>query len=92
MTYIEYTVTSMTTNNGSYEWNMPSSHTLDGEYYLVVSDYSNSNTQDSRETTVYPIMNTTSNIPGYSIILIGLMIGLTIGIIAIPLTKKLRKR
>lgn len=92
MTVIEYTITSMTPNNGSYEWQMPSSHTLDGEYYLVVFDYSNNNIYDAVTTDVYPVLSTTSNIPGYSIILIGLMIGLTIGIIAIPLTIKSRKR
>lgn len=53
-----------------------------------VSDYSNNNTYDAVTTEVYPIMVTTSNTPGYSIILIGLMIG----IIAIPLIIKSRKR
>lgn len=92
MTVIEYTITSMTTNNGSYDWHLPSSHSLNGNYYLVVSDYSNNNVNDSVIQEILPIWGMTPNIPGYSIILIGLMIGSMIGIIAIPQTIKSRKR
>jgi hypothetical protein len=89
MTYLEYTITSMTPNNGTYEWHLPASHQLDGDYYLVVCDYSNHNTNDTVIQEIHQIMDTSSNIiPGYSIILIGLIIG----IITIPLTIKLRKR
>ena len=87
-TTIEYTITSMTANNGSYEWHLPSSHSLNGTYYLVVSDYSNNNINDSVTTEILPIWGITPDIPGYSTILIGLMIG----IIAIPLIIKSRKR
>lgn len=96
MTDIEYTIVGMTPNNGSYEWYMPSSHSLDGNYSLVVSDYSNNNINDSVIQEVYPIWTPTPiptpSIPGYSIILIGLMIGLMIAIIAKPLIIKSRKR
>ena len=89
MTYLEYTITSMTPNNGTYEWHLPTSHQLDGYYSLVVCDYSNHNVNDTVTQEVLPIMDTSSNlIPGYSIILIGFIIG----IVTIPLILKLRKR
>ena len=88
MTVIEYIITGMTPNNGTYEWHLPISHSLDGDYYLVVWDYNNNSTRDSVIQEVYQITDTTSNIPGYPIILIGLMIGIT----TILLTIKSRKR
>ncbi len=90
MTTIEYTVVDGTTNLGSYEWSFPVSHPLDGDYYLVVCDYSNHNINDSVLKEFYPIQ--TFPIPGYPILLIELIIGITSVIVAIPLTKKLRKR
>lgn len=92
MTTIEYTITPMTANNGSYEWNMPASHQLDGEYYLVVCDYSDNLVNDSVLTEVYPIQSFTPAVPGYPIFFIGLIIGITCVITVIPLTNKLRKR
>lgn len=92
MTTIEYTVVDGTTNLGAYEWSFPVSHPLDGEYYLVVCDYSNNNVNDSVLKEVYPIQSFTPPIPGYPILLIGLIIGITSVIAAIPLTKRLRKR
>lgn len=89
MTYLEYTITGMTINNGTYEWQLPISHQLDGQYNLVVCDYSNHEINDTVTRNVYPVTdNTSMNISGYSLILIGLMIG----IIVIPLTIKLRER
>ena len=47
LTSLEYTITSMTSNNGTYEWQMPPNHPLDGEYYLVVCDYSDHKVNDT---------------------------------------------
>lgn len=92
MTTIEYIVTSMTVNLGSYNWTFPISHTLDGEYYLVVSDYYNSNVNDTVLFNVYPIQGYTPFISGYPIILIGLTIGITSMVMIITLIKKLKKK
>lgn len=87
MTVIEYVVTAMTSNLGSYEWNMPVSHQLDGEYNLAVCDYNNNNIRDVVEMTIYPIQIFGQPISGYPILLIGLIIGITSVIAAIPITK-----
>ncbi|MFX1496767.1 MAG: hypothetical protein ACFFBH_04505 [Promethearchaeota archaeon] len=93
MTTLEYTVVDGTTNDGSFGWNFPASHTLDGEYYLLVCDTSNHNVNDSRIIDVYPIQTIPPIlIPGYSILTIGLIIGITSVIIIISVIKKLRKR
>jgi len=92
LTFIEYVVVNGTTNLGTYEWSFPVSHPLDGEYYLVVCDYSNHNVNDSVLKEVYPIQTFPQPIPGYPILLIGLIIGITSVIAVIALTKKLRKR
>ncbi|MFX1570082.1 MAG: hypothetical protein ACFFCV_17130 [Promethearchaeota archaeon] len=92
MTTIKYTIIENTPNNGTYEWNMPESHTLDGNYSLVVCDASNHNINDSKIQVVYPIEDITINIPipGYPILVTGLIIGITGVIAAIILNKKLR--
>lgn len=92
MTVIEYIVTAMTTNLGSYEWNMPVSHQLDGEYNLAVCDYNNNSIRDVVKLNIYPIQTFGQPISGYPILLIGLIIGITSVIAAISITKKLRKR
>lgn len=92
MTVIEYIVTAMTTNLGSYEWNMPVSHQLDGEYNLAVCDYNNNSIRDVVKLNIYPIQTFGKPISGYPILLIGLIIGIISVIAAIPITKKLRKR
>jgi len=92
MTTIEYIVTSMTLNLNNYNWSFPVSHTLDGEYYLVVSDFYNNNVNDTVLMNVYPIQTYPPFISGYPIILIGLTIGITSVIMVITLIKKLRKR
>jgi hypothetical protein len=92
MTIIEYIIVENTANLGTYEWNMPVSHTLDGNYSLVVCDSSNHNINDSIVRFVYPIQTFQTDIPGYPILLTGAIIGIISVIVAISLTKKLRKR
>ncbi|MFX0024546.1 MAG: hypothetical protein ACFE9S_19685, partial [Candidatus Hermodarchaeota archaeon] len=41
VTTLEYTIVENTPNLGTYEWNMPVSHSLDGNYSLVVCDSNN---------------------------------------------------
>lgn len=91
MTTIEYTITDITPNTGTYDWTMPVGHSLDGQYYLVVRDYSNGSIQDSVLQTIYSVESLYPNIPGYSILAIGLIIGITSVIITISVIKKLRK-
>ncbi|MFX1390303.1 MAG: hypothetical protein ACFE9Z_09595 [Promethearchaeota archaeon] len=90
-TTLEYTVVDGTTNLGSYSWSFPVSHPLDGEYNLVVCDYSNHNVNDSVQREIYPIQTYSPQIPGYPMLSIGLIIGITSIIVTIHLTKKLRK-
>ncbi|NHJ22552.1 MAG: hypothetical protein EAX91_16515 [Candidatus Lokiarchaeota archaeon] len=93
LTTLEYTVVDGTTNDGTFGWNFPASHTLDGEYYLLVCDTSNHNVNDTRLIHVYPIQTyPPPPIPGFPVLIVGLIIGITSIIVAIPLTKKLRKR
>lgn len=91
-TIIEYIVIENTPNLGSYDWNMPVSHSLDGDYSLVVCDANNHNVNDSVIRGVYPVQTFPPQIPGYPMLSIGLIIGITTGIVAITITKKLRKR
>jgi len=91
VTIIEYIVIENTPNLGSYSWNMPVSHSLDGNYSLVVCDANNHNVNDSVIRAVYPVQTFLPQILGYPMLLIGLIIGITIGIVVITLTKKLRK-
>lgn len=92
VTTIEYIVIENNPNLGTYEWNMPVSHTLDGNYSLVVCDSTNHNVNDTVIRTVYPIVTYPTTIPGFPILLTGLIIGMTSVIVAIISTKKLRKR
>jgi hypothetical protein len=92
MTIIEYIIVENTANLGTYEWGMPLSHTLDGNYSLVVCDSSNHKINDSVVRFVYPIQTFHTNIPGYPILLTGVTIGIISVIVAVSLTKKLRKR
>ena len=95
MTTLEYTVVDGTINDGNFGWNFPASHTLDGDYYLLVCDTSNHNVNDTRSIHVYPIQTyyiPPPPIPGYPVLIVGLIVGITSIIVAIPLTKKLRKR
>ncbi len=90
MATLEYTVVDGTTNLGTYSWSFPASHPLDGEYYIMVCDYSNHNVNDSVQREIYPIQTFRPQIPGYPILSIGLIIGITNLITAIILSKKLR--
>ncbi|MFX1418833.1 MAG: hypothetical protein ACFE9N_07935 [Promethearchaeota archaeon] len=92
VTIIEYVVVENTTNLGTYEWNMPVSHSLDGNYSLVVCDSSNHNVNDTVIRAIYPIITFPQPIPGFPMFLIGLITGITCVIAVISLTKKLRKR
>ena len=91
VTTIEYVVIENTPNLGTHEWNMPVSHSLDGNYSLVVCDSNNHLINDTVIRTVYPIQTFPINIPGYPILVIGLIIGITSVITAVPIIKKLRK-
>lgn len=92
ITTIEYIIIENTTNLGAYEWSMPVSHALNGNYSLVVCDSSNHSIYDSVVRFVYPIQTfPTQGIPGYPILLIGAIIGIMSVMVALPLTKKLRK-
>lgn len=92
VTTLEYIIVENTPNLGTYEWNMPVSHTLDGNYSLVVCDSNNHKVNDTVIRTVYPIYSFSANISGYPILVIGLIIGIASMITATTLTKKLRKR
>ncbi|UCC19593.1 MAG: hypothetical protein JSV62_16080 [Promethearchaeota archaeon] len=92
VTTIEYVVVENTPNLNTYNWSMPVSHTLDGNYSLVVCDSSNHNVNDTVYQGIYPILTFPPPIPGFPIFLIGLITGITSVIAAISLTKKLRKR
>jgi hypothetical protein len=92
MTTIEYIIVENTTNLGAYEWVMPVSHTLDGNHSLVVCDSSNHSIYDSVYQVVYPIQTFTPPIPGYPTLLIIAINGIMSVILAVSLTKKLRKR
>jgi hypothetical protein len=93
ITIIEYIVIEDTPNLGTYDWNMPVSHSLDGNYSLVVCDANNHKVNDSVIRTVYPVQTfPPSPIHGYPIFSIGLIIGISIVIIVIPMTKRLKKR
>ena len=79
-------------NNGYYSWYIPFNHTFDGDFYQIkIIDYYNDSifafsehfSIEGQENTI-----TSQEISGYSI----LLIGLAIGIIIIPLIIKLRKR
>jgi hypothetical protein len=58
----------------------------------VVCDSNNQNVNDSDDTDVYPVEGLPTNIPGFLTLSIGLIIGITSVIIAIPSAKKLIKR
>jgi hypothetical protein len=92
VTTIEYIVVENTSNLGLYEWYMPVSHSLDGNYSLVVCDSSNHLINDTVIRAVYPIVTIPPIIPGYPILVSGLIIGITCVIVAVPIIKKLRKR
>ncbi len=92
LTTIEYIIIENTTNLGTYEWVMPVSHPLDGNYSLVVCDSSNHSIYDSVVRFVYPIQTVPTNIPGYPTLLIIAINGIMSVIVAVSLTKKLRKR
>ncbi|MFX0004089.1 MAG: hypothetical protein ACFE9J_11440 [Candidatus Hermodarchaeota archaeon] len=92
VTTLEYTIVENTPNLGIYEWNMPVSHSLDGNYSLVVCDSSNHLINDTVIRTVYPILRFPPNITGYPIIITGLIIGISSVMTSIPIIKKLRKR
>jgi hypothetical protein len=92
ITTLEYIIIENATNIGGYEWIMPGSHTLDGNYSLVVCDSSNHHVNDSVYREVYPIQTyTPPNIPGYPLLVTGLIIGITSAIVALILTKKLKQ-
>ncbi|MFX0039969.1 MAG: hypothetical protein ACFFAB_11585 [Candidatus Heimdallarchaeota archaeon] len=92
VTTIEYIIVENTPNLGTYGWNMPVSHSLDGNYSLVVCDANNHLVNDTVIRAVYPIVTFPPIIPGYPILAIGLIIGITSMITSVPIIKKLRKR
>ncbi|MFW9820097.1 MAG: hypothetical protein ACFFE5_10860 [Candidatus Thorarchaeota archaeon] len=92
VTIIEYIVIENTPNLGTYYWNMPVSHSLDGNYSLVVCDSNNHLINDTVIRAIYPIQTFPPNIPGYTILVTGLIIGITSVIVVVPIIKNLRKR
>ncbi len=91
LTTIEYIIAEGIANVGTYVWSMPVSHSLDGEYYVVVCDYINHNINDSTLMNVYPIYTYSPSVPGYPALLIGLIIGIISVITRVLITEKLKK-
>jgi hypothetical protein len=85
---LELTISSLTSNDGVYLWNIPSNLTESSEYSIKIIDSSNSVTYDFSDN--FAIVSPPGGIPGYNlwIFILGSIIGISIVLIRKRVTKK----